>query len=579
MGIVARMLVVLVWVALGSGSSHAGQNDFAIVIGNQTYRHGMPEVAFAKNDARAFAKAAIDVFGVPPANIIRVDDASLGDFFRIFGAPGGGRGQIDSLITHPEAKLFVYYSGHGMPAMRGGVSRPFLMPFDASAAATDATAYGLDDVIAAVARVMKAKAPRGRAMVVVDACFSGASDGGTLIPDTSAGAVPAKLAPVTDVIVLAAASEREVAHWDRERKKGVFTDALLFGLYGAASQKGSDGKADAPITLRDLDTYLKQRMSSRLRELNPGGLALQTPVLTGSPDAVIVRYQSTMPAYDAETRTGEESECRYLAEFGEAADIDGFLRRCTHCPCRAALETRRSKLADVPRACEGERPVWERIQKSGSMDQVRWMATTARCGIIRAAAEAYIKRHELERTKAEEEQLRREEAARKAAEEKKAREDAAERAARRAEDDKQRLRDEELKRQRELDRLADERRKIEEDRRRLEDEQRRIAEQRARDEALKREEEARRFTPATWCSENRRFSDDETAICQNRELSQLDEELTRVYFAVHRTLGPSAQITMRDAQRVWLKQRLACGFNTACLQPLYQARIRQIRGY
>jgi hypothetical protein len=400
------MMVALALMVVGSMPSMAGKSDFAIVIGNQIYRHSMPEVAFAKNDARAFAKAAIDVFGVPNANIIRLDDASLADFFRIFGVPGGGRGQIDNLTVSDDSRLYVYYSGHGMPVLSEGTARPYLMPVDGSATVAETTAYGLNDVIGAVTRVMKAKAPRGRAMVVVDACFSGSSDGGTLNPYTSSASVPAKIAPVTDVIVLAAAAESQVAHWDRERKKGLFTDSLLFGLYGAAVPGGA-GKGDKRITLRDLDTYLKQRMSNRLRELKPGGAELQTPVLTGTPEAEIVHFKDVAPVYDAETRIAEESQCRFLSEFGEAAEIDSFLHSCTHCQCRSALAERKAKLAEPVRACEGERPIWARIQKSGQIEQVKWMATTARCGVIRAAAQAYLDR---ERKKLEEEQARRDKA-------------------------------------------------------------------------------------------------------------------------------------------------------------------------
>jgi hypothetical protein len=231
--------------------------------------------------------------------------------------------------------------------------------------------------------------------------------------------------------------------------------------------------------MAELEAYLRQRMNARLRELNPGRIVLQTPVLRGPADAEVVRFEGPLPVFDAEARGAEESQCRYLAEFGDEAAIEAFLRRCVHCPCRAALEERKTKFAGGPRACQDERPVWEQVQRSGDMNQVRWMATTARCGIIRAAAEAYIAKAQ---EKQEAEKRRAEEARLKAVEEQRARDDAAARA-RRAEEDRrlaeQRRLEEEARRKREQDsereRLAEERRKLDEERQRIEEERKRLA--------------------------------------------------------------------------------------------------------
>lgn len=411
-------ILPLVFLALVSRviGAHAGPNDYAIVIANQTYGQGMPAVTFAANDARAFAKAAADVLRVPAANIIRVNDASLGRFFEIFGNPGRSPGLIDSLVQSPDARLYVYYSGHGLPVMEASQPQPYLLPVDASAIAPQATGYGLADLIQAVRRAMK-NAPQGKAVIFIDACFSGVSDGGALLPDTSAGNVPVILAPVSDLAVLTASSDRELAHWDRPRTHGLFTDALLNGLYGAADEASAGGNGDMRITLGELDSYVARRMSGRLRELHPGRIVRQRPTMRGPADMEIASFATGYVERDPRARISEDRECSYLASFGTPADIDGFLQRCVHCACRSALEARRAKQSQIPLDCEAEQPTWTRIQQRGNMDEIQWMAKNATCPAIRSAAmarvEAALAKEDEDRRKRDDERRRLEEEQRK----------------------------------------------------------------------------------------------------------------------------------------------------------------------
>jgi uncharacterized protein len=67
----------------------------------------------------------------------------------------------------------------------------------------------------------------------------------------------------------------------------------------------------------------------------------------------------------------------------------------------------------------------------------------------------------------------------------------------------------------------------------------------------------------------------EVAICQDPELSRLDEEMARAYQAALKK-GESQQL--KASQRAWLKERNGCGSNALCLKRLYTARISQIKG-
>ena len=94
--------------------------------------------------------------------------------------------------------------------------------------------------------------------VYVDACFSGDSAAGGLFKDASPVRVSAPLPEQGEgrVTLLTAASEKQVASWDREAKHGLFTNHLLAGLYGRA-----DLNRDGRVTAGEMKTYLDDEMT------------------------------------------------------------------------------------------------------------------------------------------------------------------------------------------------------------------------------------------------------------------------------------------------------------------------------
>jgi uncharacterized protein YecT (DUF1311 family) len=82
---------------------------------------------------------------------------------------------------------------------------------------------------------------------------------------------------------------------------------------------------------------------------------------------------------------------------------------------------------------------------------------------------------------------------------------------------------------------------------------------------------ARGQQPSFNCATNR--APDESAICGSAALSQLDVEMSNLYFRLRDGLGPSQQVLLREAQRYWLGRRAACGRNVNCITRLYEDRI------
>lgn len=67
---------------------------------------------------------------------------------------------------------------------------------------------------------------------------------------------------------------------------------------------------------------------------------------------------------------------------------------------------------------------------------------------------------------------------------------------------------------------------------------------------------------------------DETAVCASRDLGNLDTRMATLWWVLQQVPMMMGQRgALRDAQAAFLQQRAACGADTACLTPVYEARI------
>jgi uncharacterized protein len=71
---------------------------------------------------------------------------------------------------------------------------------------------------------------------------------------------------------------------------------------------------------------------------------------------------------------------------------------------------------------------------------------------------------------------------------------------------------------------------------------------------------------------------DEVAICDSRELSQLDVKMATLYDTVVKLVGMGVRGDMQDRQRSWLRTRADCRHDRACIRKLYDSRIRALEG-
>jgi hypothetical protein len=237
-------------------------DDFALVIGIESYQ-SLPKADYGERDAESVRKH-LEALGVPARNIVSLigSEATASKL----------RGYLDEWLPRnlkPNSTLFVYYSGHGAPDPSTGDA--YLVPWDGDPKFLKSSAIPLKSLYAQLERL-----PARRAVVALDACFSGAG-GRSVLPK---GARPlvvkaSETAPATGKLsVLAAASGDEITGSLDEQRHGAFTYHLLKGLAAGAA------------TPRALHDYLKPRVQDDARRQNRE----QTPVLSGAaPDEALFR--------------------------------------------------------------------------------------------------------------------------------------------------------------------------------------------------------------------------------------------------------------------------------------------------
>lgn len=254
------------------------RDAIAVIIGNRRYSHGIPEVRYASNDAEAVSRFVTDVLGYRRGNVIRLDDASQAEMFAVFGNGRDHRGKLWSWIRPGRSDVLVYYSGHGMPGLRD--RRGYLMPSDADPATPEINGYPLDLLLENLGKL-----DIRSTTVLLDACFSGNSAAGWLVP--AASPVFVKAAPPvssTGLTLITAAQGDQVASWDETARLGLFTRHLLDALRGAAD-RGRDGNGDGTVTLGEVERYLDDEMSYAARRAFQ---RVQRASVSGNPQTVLV---------------------------------------------------------------------------------------------------------------------------------------------------------------------------------------------------------------------------------------------------------------------------------------------------
>ena len=238
-------------------ASEVNDRLFAVIIANEDYQREV-DVNFAVNDGNTFGEYCRKTLGIPEQNIHIVENATLNNILA----------EVDWITKvaeayQGEAGLIFYYAGHGIPDESTGDA--YLLPVDGYGSNIN-TGYKLDNLYASLS-----SAPSRYTYVFLDACFSGAERGGSMIASARGIAIRAKAsAPKGNMVVFSAAQGDETAYPYKEKGHGMFTYYLLKKL----QESGGD------VTLGELSDYVRSEVRKQSIVSNS---KMQTPTVTASP--------------------------------------------------------------------------------------------------------------------------------------------------------------------------------------------------------------------------------------------------------------------------------------------------------
>ncbi|UZR94120.1 caspase family protein [Chondrinema litorale] len=253
-------------------------NAIAVIIGNKNYQiDDIPEVTYALNDAQTIKNYLIKSLGYKEGNIIYVEDATQANFFSLFGNENTAKGKLYNYVRPNESDVFIYYSGHGGPDPES--KKGFFIPTDCDPSLVALNGYSLDLFYKNLEQL-----PYKSLTVVIDACFSGVSEGGALLKNMSPVFIDAKSSLINDekAIVFSSAANDQVSSWYPEKSHSLFTYFFLKGLQGVANSN-----SDKELSLQEIRSYLNEEVPYWARRLHSRE---QNPEVWGSDQNILIKY-------------------------------------------------------------------------------------------------------------------------------------------------------------------------------------------------------------------------------------------------------------------------------------------------
>jgi hypothetical protein len=232
-------------------------DDFAVIISNANYSNrgrDIPNVVPAYADAEGIKRYFTEALGIREGNIIYLKDATGSQIAGVFGNKENHKGQLFNWTKPNISNVYVYYAGHGAPAGSDGTA--YLVPTDATSQTIELSGYPLSTLYNNLAKV-----PAKSITVILEACFSGVSQGGSLVPRSSGlNVVPKTPIAPTNVRVISAGAADQMASWEQDSSHSLFTKYFLKAMSGEGDEKPY-GNGDGKVSDDELSKYLDQTMT------------------------------------------------------------------------------------------------------------------------------------------------------------------------------------------------------------------------------------------------------------------------------------------------------------------------------
>ena len=259
--------------------TYAQNNDaIAVIIGNRDYENpDVPPVDFALQDAASMKKYLVEVFGYDENNILYLPNATQADFNGVFGSKEDHRARLFNLVKAGQSEVFIYYSGHGAPDLQ--TEEAYFVPTDCDPSLVKFNGYAIKTFYDNLAKI-----PYRSLTVVIDACFSGTSDRGTLMPNASLVRIKSNNNILKDprAKIFTSATGTQIASWYPDQSHSLFTYYFLKGIQGEANTN-----RDRALTMEEMRTYLQEEVPYMARRLKN---RVQTPEVYGTDTKALLTY-------------------------------------------------------------------------------------------------------------------------------------------------------------------------------------------------------------------------------------------------------------------------------------------------
>lgn len=237
---------------------------FVLSIGVSQYKSAELTLRYAAHDARdvaaLFREQKGGLYGDVEVHLLTDGDATRN---RVLD-------ELEWLArqTAPQDVAVLFIAGHGMTDSLSG--QYYFMPVDAEPGAVWRSMLPASDLRTTL------KSISGKGLVLIDTCFASAAFSGGGLRGT--GSVDARelsqdlSQPERGIVVIAAASERQVAVEKKEWRHGAFTAALLEGL-----QHQAPGDRSGRVTVTGLELYLGRQVRALTGGMQAPSVAKLTP--------------------------------------------------------------------------------------------------------------------------------------------------------------------------------------------------------------------------------------------------------------------------------------------------------------
>lgn len=359
-------------------------SNVGLIISNKDYQN-TESVRFANRDAEAVKGVFRDVFSVPERSITTYNNLTKTDLEFLLGS-SSDIGELSRFVKGKDTNLFIYYVGHGSKEFDPLVQRnkPYLLGVDSRPSNLKRTGYGLVSLIERLKKFRQQYLPQGHIYLLLESCFSGRTHVGLLQKErhgTNADAnFRSNLQNASGLTIFSASRADQVAVWNMKSQHGIFTQALVTGLYGEADEKNFGGNGDKKISLSELEKFLVKRVSLRVEKSQSG--FVQTPQIhSRNKDTIITVLGKHSQPYLEATREKqrERIESGQVLASGDEKQVHAYLKNCLYCPRAKELQTFLREKRERVAFCKVEKDLVRKLSISGSIKRIKTFKSICRC--------------------------------------------------------------------------------------------------------------------------------------------------------------------------------------------------------